>query len=244
MKAPDAEQLANLIDTVAHDLKNPLAIIKGRVQLLQRRVERLPEDDAARLRDGLANVEGAANRMFHLIEGVLDVTRLQAGRPLALNLRPVDLLALVREVVAEHQQNTPRHQIRLLTTEEKLVGRWDAPRIQRVLENVVKNALTYSPGGGEVLVTAAREMADGRPWAVLSVRDRGIGIPAADLERIFAPFQRGGNVGRIPGIGVGLAGARRIVQLQGGDIHVDMQEGAGSTFTIRLPLHQEPLHQE
>ncbi|MDQ3703591.1 MAG: ATP-binding protein, partial [Chloroflexota bacterium] len=122
------------------------------------------------------------------------------------------------------------------------VGAFDGPRLQRVLTNLLSNALKYSPDGKEVWITVTRELAcQGRPdgeVAVLTVRDQGVGIPAPEVPRIFEPFYRAQNVAhRISGIGLGLAGSRQIVEQHGGTIQVESREGHGSTFTVRLPLH-------
>jgi signal transduction histidine kinase len=106
-----------------------------------------------------------------------------------------------------------------------------------VLGNLLGNALKYSPGGGVILISVRRTTTADGAWASLSVRDPGIGIPAADVSRIFEAFQRGANVAnRIPGTGIGLASALRIARAHGGNLTVESVEGAGSTFTLRLPL--------
>jgi signal transduction histidine kinase len=120
----------------------------------------------------------------------------------------------------------------------ELVGEWDAGRLARVLDNLLDNAVKYSPRGGTVEVAVARE-AD---LAVLSVTDRGEGIPAGDLPHIFERFRRGRNVeGRIPGTGIGLAGVQRIVELHAGTIDVASEVGVGTTLTIRLPLNSPDM---
>jgi signal transduction histidine kinase len=123
------------------------------------------------------------------------------------------------------------------TTERELVGVWDPARLGRVLDNLLSNAVKYSPAGGKVTVSVAREQQAGNNWAVMRVRDQGVGIPAADQPHIFERFRRGANVvGRIAGTGIGLAGASQIVQQHGGSIEVSSQESRGSTFIVRLPL--------
>jgi signal transduction histidine kinase len=115
-----------------------------------------------------------------------------------------------------------------------LLAEVDVTRLERVLGNLVSNAIKYSPADSEIQVTLT-EIDD---VAVISVRDHGIGIPAADLPHVFDGFHRGANVtGRFGGTGLGLAGARRIVEQHGGRLAVDSQEGAGATFTLRLPLN-------
>jgi len=144
-------------------------------------------------------------------------------------------VALARRVATLHQQNTDAHQITVVATEPEIAGEWDAARLERALDNLIGNAVKYSPGGGTVTVSLARDEA--QQAAILSVRDEGLGIPAGDLPHIFERFHRAGNVGRIPGTGVGLAAVRQIVEQHGGPITVDSAPGQGSTFTVRLPLH-------
>jgi signal transduction histidine kinase len=113
----------------------------------------------------------------------------------------------------------------------------DESRIERVVRNMLDNAIKYSPAGGDVTVRARREENDGGSWAVVTIEDRGLGIPAADLPYVFDRFRRGANVRRhIAGSGIGLTGAKQIVAQHGGAITVRSVEGEGSTFTLRLPL--------
>jgi signal transduction histidine kinase len=124
-----------------------------------------------------------------------------------------------------------------------LVGCWDADRLGQVIGNLLTNAIKYSPEGGTVDVTLARAEDDDGAWAHLSVRDRGLGIPAEDRPRLFERFHRGSNVvGRIVGTGIGLASAARIVRQHGGSIGVESEEGRGSTFTVTLPLSVDGAH--
>jgi signal transduction histidine kinase len=140
-------------------------------------------------------------------------------------------------VAAAYDETPDAGRIRLGLPPEPLVGFWDAARLERVIENLVGNALKYSPAPSEVQVSVGRQDTADGAWAVVRVRDHGLGIPDEDLGRVFEPFQRARNVqGRIRGTGVGLASARQIVQEHGGHISVDSREGAGSTFTVCLPL--------
>lgn len=223
--------------SAAHDLKNPLAAIKARVQLLERRVHSGSIQDLSRLADDLRRIDMTVTRAAALVEELLDLTQLQMGRSLELDRAPTDLIAVVREVVAEHQQLSARHALRVETSEPALVGDWDKRRLMRVLGNLLENAMKYSPGGGPIVVSVRRD-ADGlEERAILAVRDPGIGIPAEDLPTIFERFRRAANVlGRIAGAGIGLASARFIVESHGGAIAVESHEGEGSTFMVRLPL--------
>jgi signal transduction histidine kinase len=113
--------------------------------------------------------------------------------------------------------------------------------VRRALANLISNAIKYSPNGSEVLVRVGRDRAAPAEWALVEVRDQGIGIPAADLPRLFERFFRARNaVDQAVGTGLGLAGARAIVEQLGGTIAVESQEGVGSTFAVRLPLAAPP----
>jgi PAS domain S-box-containing protein len=227
-----------VLATVSHDLKAPLTTIQGQAQLLRRRAERTGTLELERVLKGLALIETAVTKMGGWIDELLDVARLEAGRPLELRPEPTDLVALAWQAAAEQQRTTERHRIRVECSERELVGVWDPARLGRVLDNLLSNAVKYSPAGGEVSVSLGREQQQsGESWAVVQVRDQGVGIPAADQPHIFERFRRGANVvGRIAGTGIGLAGAYQIVQQHGGTIEVSSQERQGSTFTVRLPL--------
>jgi signal transduction histidine kinase len=220
--------------SLAHDLKTPLTASMGYAQLVQREAAKVgPPAAARRLADWAAIIQASAARAAALLDDLLDIARLEAGQPLDLERRPTDLVALVEQAAAEHQRGTERHRITVDAREPELVGEWDAARLARVLDNLLSNAVKYSPAGGEVAVRVAREGA----WAVLTVADAGLGIPATDRSHIFERFYRGRNVeGQVAGTGVGLVGVRQIVEQHAGSIAVESREGAGSTFTVRLPL--------
>jgi signal transduction histidine kinase len=178
--------------------------------------------------------------MTSLLEELADVMRLRAGQMIELHRAPTDLVALVRRTAQEHDRLSDRHGIRVVTDLEELTGFWDGPRLQRVLVNLLGNAVKYSPRGGRITVRVAREGDGDDACAVFSVQDHGVGIPQADLSLVFVQFRRAGNVESFAGSGIGLAGAKRIVELHGGTISVESIEGEGSTFTVRLPLTGEP----
>jgi PAS domain S-box-containing protein len=230
-------QKDEFLASAAHDLRNPLTSIKGYAALLQRQIARADLPNAERLLAGLGQIEVSATRMAVLLDGVMDLAQLQMGRPLELHRQPTDLVALVRSAAEEQQQLVEAHRIRVKPTVPSLIGFWDAARLERVVQNLLSNAIKYSPDGGEVLVTLSDAPAAEGAWAMLTVRDRGVGIPPEDLPRLFERFHRGGNVvGRIAGTGIGLASSRQIVEEHGGSITVQSRLGRGSSFTIRLPL--------
>ncbi|HEX8918641.1 MAG TPA: ATP-binding protein, partial [Chloroflexota bacterium] len=225
------------ISSVSHDLKNPLATLRAQTQLLQRRVSRQGGEGVQKLLPGLNQLESTTIRMEAMIGDLVDAANIRAGRPLSLLREPVDLVALSRRIAEEQQLSAPRHTIEVQSEAAEMVGQWDARRIERVLWNLLSNAVKYSPDGGTVLLEVKpKETPDG-PAALLTVRDQGLGIPAADLPYIFERYRRGGNVTHhIAGTGIGLASVRHIVEQHGGSVTADSHEGRGACFTVWLPM--------
>ena len=225
------------LESAAHDLKTPITAILGSAQVLARRVREQRGNLEAQLTT-IATIEGAARQMNALLDEVLDLSRLRMERPLELEPEPTDLVHLVKNAVTAEQQATELHRLRVEAEEAELVGEWDARRLRRVLDNLLDNAIKYSPDGGAVSVRVGLTTdAAHRRWAVVSVSDEGLGIPANDLPHVFERFRRGSNVaGRIRGTGIGLAAARQVIEQHGGSIEFDSREGYGSTFSVRLPL--------
>ena len=229
-----------LLAVVSHDLKNPLAAIKGNAQLLRKRLDHSSGTEPGRMVTALERIDEAQRKMNALINELMDFGRLQAGLPLTLQRRPTDIVALVREIVDDLQPSTEKHPIRVETAQAELKGRWDAERLERVLANLLSNAIKYSPDGGDIVVEISHTKADDSPsggWAVVTVTDQGLGIPPDDMPHIFEWFRRAGGIaGRISGAGIGLASSLHTVQEHGGAIDVESAPGIGSTFTVRLPL--------
>ena len=224
------------LSSAAHDLKTPLTTIRGHTELAQRRLARLGLPEAAPVVDQLARIAAATDAMLGLIGELLDLTRQRMGGGLELRREPADLVALVRGCV-EAQGEASGRPIRLEAGAPEVRASVDAGRMERVVGNLLSNALTYGPAGSPIVVRLGLEAGAGGPQALIAVRDEGIGIPAADLPHIFDRFRRAGNAaGHSQGTGIGLASARGIVEQHGGTIAVESSEGAGATFTVRLPL--------
>jgi signal transduction histidine kinase len=219
-----------MLTGVTHDLRTPLTVIKVQSQLIRRHADE-------GLRASIDQIDRAATRMARWIDELLEVATIRTAEDMHLAREPTDLVQLAREVIEEHAQSARRHQLVLSTEAEAIVGQFDAPRLERVLDNLLGNAVKYSPQGGCVTVQLVAEPG----WATVVVRDSGIGIPAGDLPHVFEPFRRGTNVvGRINGTGIGLASAKRIVERHGGTLSVDSATDQGSTFTMRVPLAAQP----
>lgn len=223
-----------LMASASHDLKTPLASIRLLTHLIKRDAERgkvLPDT----LLERAELIEVNAGKMTSLISELLDVARLQGGGAIELQLAQTDLVALAHKVAGSFELSAGKHRILIETDEPRLVGQWDANRLERVLANLVGNSLKYSPRGGDVLVRLKRTQRYGRDVALLSVGDSGIGIPPRDLPHVFDWFHRASNVGELAGTGVGLPSAKLIVERHGGGIDVVSRPGQGSTVTLWLP---------
>jgi two-component system sensor histidine kinase ResE len=214
-----------------------VAVIKGRADLLKRAVTASQNPDIGQVASGLRTIDDSTARLVRLIDELLDLTKMRMGHPVAMQLEPTDLIEVATRIAGEYDALTPDHRILLETELESLVGEWDTARLERVLANLLSNAVKYSAPTGDIIVRAWREAFDGQDWALLAVRNRGLGIPADELDRIFDTYYRATNVsGSITGTGVGLAGVRHIVEQHGGRIDVESTQGGTTTFTVRLPL--------
>ncbi|MGH2443518.1 MAG: ATP-binding protein [Chloroflexota bacterium] len=230
-------QKDDFLTAAAHDLKTPLTAVQGLAQLLLRRMDRSDELDPEQIRRGLEQITDASRRMAALINELLDQTHLQMGHPLALNRRSVELNDLVVRRIAMQPLHADRDRLRLHRSSMEIRGWWDADRIDRVISNLISNAVRYSDRGRPITMVVDRE-GNGVPgWARVAIRDEGIGIVPGEAERIFSRFYRGSNVPPgVQGTGIGLATARQIVEQHGGSLAVESELGKGSTFTVRLPL--------
>jgi signal transduction histidine kinase/HAMP domain-containing protein len=220
----------DFLAAVAHELKTPLTIISASTQLLQRRSGNGEADPST------TRIRGAVSRMTAFIEELLELVRRQADPTLELRRAPTDLVQVVRDVVANVGQVGHGQDV-IVEAAEPVVGEWDGSRLERAVANLISNAIKYNRQDGRVWIRVATRHTPSGDIAECAVTDEGIGIPEADLPRIFERFTRGANVaGRVAGSGVGLAIVRQVVEQHGGDVVVTSVEGEGSTFTIRLPL--------
>jgi PAS domain S-box-containing protein len=227
--------------TIAHDLKNPLTVIKGTAQMLQMQHARFGEVSGQQLINASAVIQRAVARMVGQLDEVFDTALDHLGQPLRLHLERIDLVTLAREAVADYTAAGVASLVHLGASDDSLIGWWDTARLQRVVANLLSNAVKYSPNAGEITVAVRRVDEGAVSWAQLTVADHGIGIPAADLPHVFERFRRAGNVPRVlTGTGIGLSDVLQTVQRHGGTVRVESEEGVSTVFTIRLPLTLPP----
>jgi signal transduction histidine kinase len=218
----------DFISAAAHDLKTPLTTLVAQAQFLERRAEMQPTAPADL--PGLQRIVREARRLSALVLELLDASRLEQGK-LVGEREPVDLVELARDVARRDSYQGRRISV---TADAPVIGTYDPRRIGQVLENLVENAVKYSPDGTDVRVGVAQRNGE----AFIDVTDEGIGIPAGDLPQVFERFHRASNVDdrRFAGMGLGLFICKGIVEQHGGRIWVESRVGTGSTFHVVLPL--------
>lgn len=218
------------ISIASHEFRTPLAALPLYLQRLQREAVGQADLGAPFGRSLEASVR-QVKRLARLVDSLLDVTRIESGR-WVMQPEGCDLSQLAREAVGKAQAmiNGPAARV-ALEISGPVKGSWDMLAVERVLENLLANALKYGEGG-LVEVSVRTEGA----FAVLSVADQGIGISRSDVERIFLPFARAVSARHYGGLGLGLYITRKLVEAHGGAIGVTSRPGEGTVFTVRLPL--------
>jgi len=210
-----------MLAIVSHDVRNPLAMVRLAVQLS----ESAPE---ARQRELRASMLRNLDHADAMIQSLLDVASIRAGKTLPLAFRPCDLAAEVRAIVAENHVGA---RVEVVAT-EPIVGRWSIAGIRRALENLIANAVKYGMADAPVVVRVERH----GEHAWLSVHNDGAPIPKANREKIFEAFERASAPDDVAGWGLGLPLVRAIAEAHGGTISLESAPRAGTTFTLDLPI--------
>lgn len=217
------DDVDELLSTVAHELGTPIAVVRGYLQLLQDE-----GDDPDLRRDAIGAIRRNLDVVDRLILRFRDLRRLENGG-LDLDLEPVDLGDLAREVVADMRDNVLARTPTRVQVDGGVAVHADPSRLRQVLFNLLSNAAAYSPDGAEVIVMVRRR----RATAELVVRNHGFGIAPEDAERIFDKFTRATDRGG--GTGLGLYISREVARAHGGDLTAEPAEVRGTRFTLRLP---------
>ncbi|MHB1131589.1 MAG: sensor histidine kinase [Chloroflexota bacterium] len=214
------------ISMVTHEMGNACTVLGGYAQLLAVRDGQTSRPSERAVERMLSQTQ----RLSRLVDDLRDVSRIEQGA-FTVEKQPCDLLATVREVISDSQATTTCHTLQLRACCEQLCGNWDNGRLAQALANLVKNAIKYSPEGGDVTVTIDRE----GDLARVTVEDEGVGMEASDLSRLFKPYTRLEQTASVKGTGLGLFITKAIVEAHGGRIEVASTPGKGSRFAFVLP---------
>lgn len=225
-----ARMQADFVAHVSHQLKTPLSLLSAATETLEMDRVRSPE----RFAEYLRTIHGEANRLSQLVQRVLEFSRVQQRRD--YEFEDADLSTLVRETVAafSHSLSTQRFEFDVTVEGPPPVVRADPAALEQAVVNLLDNAVKYSGAVKQVTVRVRSE----RGHAVIEIADRGVGIEPRDQRRIFERFYRTSGSQR-PGFGLGLPIVKELIAAHGGDVEVSSTPGAGSTFSIRLPLSVE-----
>jgi len=224
-----SEMKSKLVSTASHEFRTPLATMLSSAELLEHYSENLSPSERTNL---LQTIQGSAKRMSEMIDDVLQLGRVESG-VIRLNPERMDLRELCKKVVSEFRiAQGKQHRINLVDRFDLPGVNMDERLLRHILNNLLSNAVKYSPPGSEVVFSLSRR--DER--AVIEIQDQGIGIPEEDQPRLFESFQRASNVENRPGTGLGLAIVKKCVELHGGEIALSSAVGAGTRFTVILPV--------
>ncbi|RIW38380.1 response regulator [Bacillus salacetis] len=227
-KEYEADQMKNeLVSTVSHELRTPLASVLGYTELLINR-ELKPE----RQKKYLGTIHQEANRLTALINDFLDVQRMEAGKQ-TYDKRYESLTPLLKEVIEGIKVNTSIHDIQLVSNSDDDIVLGDRDKLIQVFQNLIQNAVKYSPNGGSITINLQSGLND----ISISIKDEGLGIPEESIPNLFTKFFRVDNSDRrkIGGTGLGLAIAKEIIKAHNGDITLTSKLGHGSIFKVTLP---------
>jgi signal transduction histidine kinase len=235
-RTQDAVRLRDdFLSVASHELRTPLTTLQLQLQSLLSAVEKGQRTATPKEENKLRRAVRSTERLSDLVDTLVDVSRIVSGS-LPISRVSVDLNAVARKVAGRFADEAQRVGSTLVVRETgPITGQWDRERVEQMLSNLLSNALKYGAGQPIDIVLTS----DGA-WAEMTVRDRGMGISPADLERIFGRFERAVSVRNYGGLGLGLYMTREIAESHGGSVRADSHPGEGAAFTIRLPLQPPP----
>ena len=218
----------------SHDLRTPISIIKISAHLLQDYSQLMSEDKRQRHLD---RIRKATDSLNELLEDILTLAKAESSH-VNFNPAPLDAISFCHDIVESMQMSLGDRYTLTFTHEGNFTHAClDEKLLWHLLNNLLSNAVKYSPEGKQITLHLSFDTDEGN--LCLQVKDQGIGIPFKDQQKLFKPFFRATNVGTIPGTGLGLAIVQRSVELHGGQLQVESQPGAGTTFTVILPIQAD-----
>ncbi len=228
---------SKLLTDISHELRSPMAAIKLYAELLS-------SSPPEKIRPYIKQITESVEYMAKLLNDITEMVRLETGK-VELSFSPVELNEFVKKASERYypEANKYQHQLEILLSPDNPAIMADPRRLQQILDNLVDNAIRYTPAGGRITISVRTEEEEGQLWGVIEVADNGIGIPEEELPYIFDRFFRGEKARseQIPGSGLGLAIVKELVELHKGKIKVRSKIGEGTVFTVMLPLLEMPL---
>ena len=236
IRAETAEQRErlkmDLVSALAHDIKNPLGIIMGYAETMSDQF--IGRSEAKGNLEILDRIQESAQRIVNLVTGFLEASKAEAGK-ISVEERPVEINALIREVAQQQMGDLRKKNISLdVELDENIptiMG--DKAQLDRVLWNLVGNAIKFTPGGGRITVSSRSD----NGYVCVAVKDTGIGIPKDELPLLFSQFRRLKGSAKIEGTGLGLFIVKTIIEAHKGTVQAESAGGQGSTFTVRVPIN-------
>ena len=222
------ELKSQFVSMTSHEFRAPLNTILSSAELLEYYGYKFTQEKKIQ---HLQRIQGAVKKLTYLLNEVLLISKAEAGK-LEFNPSPVNLIEFCRQLVSEMQLNAgDKYDVVFVSKGDCQPAFMDEQLLGSLFTNLLSNAIKYSPAGGKIFFELVCEQSE----VIFRIQDSGIGIPPADLEKLFDSFHRATNVGNIAGTGLGLAIVRNCVDLHGGKIAVESAVGAGTTFTVTLP---------
>ncbi|MBE9207489.1 PAS domain-containing sensor histidine kinase [Nostoc sp. LEGE 06077] len=222
------ELRAQFLSMLSHQLRTPLNVISFSNSLLKRHIKEWTEEKTRPLLD---RIQTSVEQISKMLDDILFLAKAEAAK-LHFEAKPLNLVRLCDEIVAQIHTYSSQNRINFVSPACCFTAFIDKKLLEPILKNLLDNAIKYSPSGAEVDFQLSWE----QETVIFQVTDSGIGIPAADQQRLFEPFYRGSNIANLPGTGLGLSIVKTLVDLHGGHIDMKSEVGVGTTVTIMLPF--------
>ncbi|GAB1542754.1 hypothetical protein NUACC21_54280 [Scytonema sp. NUACC21] len=230
MAQSQSQQKSQYLYMAAHEFRNPLTTIRLGAEILKHYGDQMPEENK---QNQINRIQSATDDLMYLLEEILTLGQAETGK-VQYEPTPVDIVTFCKEQVESFQMTAgEQYTVKLLVKGDQQTACLDEKLLWHLLNNLLSNAIKYSPQGGTVSLSLYWK--DNHVY--FEVRDQGIGIPTEAHEKLFEPFKRASNVGKIPGTGLGLAIVKQCVDMHGGTISFESEVGQGTTFTVKLPCN-------
>ena len=226
-----SELKSRFISIASHEFRTPLTVIRGSIDLLERYCQEVMDE---KKRKHFQRIDKSIDQMLQLLDDVLLIGKAEAGK-LEFKPAPLDIVDFCNNLVEPLQLNASQHEIVFTSSGPCDDACMDEHLLRQILTNLLSNAIKYSTEGGTIKFDLIGQDCQ----VIFRIQDWGIGIPSADLQKLFEPFHRAKNVGIIQGTGLGLSIIKKSVEVHGGEVTVESEVGLGTTFTVTLPKNAQ-----